>query len=239
MNRSKNLIITLIIIIAMLAIALIGAIVYIIVDNDNGEKQIVVNNTNTDNSPADIQDEIEKVAMETFNEMFEVYEGTEIASSRIRLLLFDIETNNADEGNEHIVNINQDGITDMDQLVEDKTYTVETFYDDDGYINEIKITETTTEPTEDENLDDTTIDMGKLTFNSKFIIYAGDITGERLNSLLQEAMESNNNYPEHQITLTSNNLQTLEGIVATDIYSILFSYDLEGYVNNINIDKKM
>lgn len=82
-------------------------------------------------------------------------------------------------------------------------------------------------------------DMEKLSFNSAFYSYLGNITGEKLYSLLQTIQNSNTSNPERQITLSSNNLQDLNGIVATDIYAITFSYDDNGYIGNINIDKKI
>ena len=82
-------------------------------------------------------------------------------------------------------------------------------------------------------------DMDKLVFNTTLTKYLGNITGEKLNSLLRELQTSNEKNPNHIVTLSSNNLPNLDGIGATDIYTITFSYGEDGYVNNINIDKKI
>ena len=80
-------------------------------------------------------------------------------------------------------------------------------------------------------------DMDKLIFNSNFTQYLGNINGEQLNELLQKIIESNNN-GNHIVLLSSNNLPNLDNIGANEIYTITFSYAEDGYINNINIDKK-
>ena len=85
-------------------------------------------------------------------------------------------------------------------------------------------------------------DMEKMLFNSKFMSYFGDITGTQLAELIQLAGEvsaSSTSTQPHSISFTSNNLQVIDGILATDVYTILFGYDGNGYINTINIDKKM
>lgn len=85
-------------------------------------------------------------------------------------------------------------------------------------------------------------DMEKMLFNSKFMSYFGDITGTQLAELIQLAREvsaSSTSTQPHSISFTSNNLQVIDGILATDVYTISFGYDGNGYINTINIDKKM
>lgn len=87
-----------------------------------------------------------------------------------------------------------------------------------------------------------TDDMEKMLFNSKFMSYFGDITGTQLAELIQLAGEvsaSSTSTQPHSISFTSNNLQVIDGILATDVYTISFGYDGNGYINTINIDKKM
>ena len=87
-----------------------------------------------------------------------------------------------------------------------------------------------------------TDDMEKVIFNNKFMNYLGDITGVQLAELIQlagqESMNSTSAQP-HVISFTSNNLQVINGILETDIYTVTFAYDENGYINTINIDKKM
>ena len=87
-----------------------------------------------------------------------------------------------------------------------------------------------------------TDDMEKVIFNNKFMNYLGDITGVQLAELIQlagqESMNSASAQP-HVISFTSNNLQVINGILETDIYTVTFAYDENGYINTINIDKKM
>ena len=85
-------------------------------------------------------------------------------------------------------------------------------------------------------------DMEKMLFNSKFMSYFGDITGTQLAELIQlagEVSSSSTSTQAHSISFTSNNLQVIDGILETDVYTISFGYDGNGYINTINIDKKM
>lgn len=157
--------------------------------------------------------------------------------------------------------INQDNNNNNNEIVVDNSANsgnVVDNDDEDGDVNNITSTEPSDEevegteeneepetPEEQEQPQDQQTpsqgnnDMDKAIFNTVFMAYVGNINGDRLNSLLQVIQDSNTKYPEHQITLSSNNLQTLEGIVSTDIYTITLSYDDNGYIKNINIDKKM
>lgn len=106
------------------------------------------------------------------------------------------------------------------------------------YANEIENT-VNSEIDNNEDEENTTGDMDKLAFNTPFISYLGNISGEKLNTLLITIENSNINNPEHQITLSSNTLQSLDEIVVTETYTITLSYDDNGYISNINIDKKL
>ena len=176
MDRSRNIIITLIVIILILIIALVGAMVYIFMgQNDNTKDDIVVNNANS-NTTVDTN--------ETENE---------------------IDVENDIQEDENTIDENED-------------------------TNEIENPDVL--ENNNENEENTTGDMDKLVFNTAFISYLGNITGEKLYTLLSTIEQSNNKYPEHQITLSSNNLQSLNEIVATDIYTITLSYDNNGYKSN-------
>ena len=243
MDRSRNLIIILIVIIVILIIALVGAMVYIVMNKDNNNNnEIVVNNTGAANEIDDIEEQVNNMAIETFNSMFTMYEDLELTGAQVKSLISKIESSN-ETNIEHIVTLSDEGITDIEQVDTTKKYTVELSYDDDGYVNEISITETSDEgeenPEEPETPTQGTDDMDKLIFNTAFMSYVGNINGDRLNSLLQAIQDSNTKYPEHQITISSNNLSDLNGIASTNIYTITLSYDEDGYISNINIDQQI
>ena len=247
MNNSKNLIIILIAIIAILIIALTCAIVYIfMIGNENADNRVVIDSNSTNpndyntnqtqnNTVDDVNNSAEELAIQTFNSIFEVYLNKELTASQIRTLFSEIESSNT-QNLDHNISLSADGITTSDEIDDTKTYKVELSYDDIGYINEVTITDYTTTI---ENGHTTSNDLEKINFNSQIIPYSGRITGAQLYTLLQTAQASNNANPEHQITLTSSNLQSLNQIVQTEYYIITLSYDTEGYVNNINIDKEI
>lgn len=241
MNRSRNTIVILVTIMLVLIIGLVGAMVYIYMSPNNEVDNDTVVGSNIDNTPEDnnqgnVIDESDTLAVETFNANFESFEGIDIVSAQIKSLISKVEINNT--SSEHIITLNEEGITTIDQVKDDKKYDVEFSYDDEGYINEIKITATDS-TTVEQNNNASTGDIEKLIFNTKFTPYLGDITGSRLIELLKETASISAQYPEHQVTLTSNNLENLNGIVETEIYTITLSYDVNGYVSNINIDKKI
>jgi len=80
-------------------------------------------------------------------------------------------------------------------------------------------------------------DMAKLIFNSNFVSYRRTINGVEFNELIQKIKDSNEANPNHRVALTSNNLQDLNGIIETNKYKVEFSYDDQGYVNNITVDQ--
>lgn len=80
-------------------------------------------------------------------------------------------------------------------------------------------------------------DMEKLLFNSDIIAFLGEVTGEQIQQLLNILDESNNNNPNHQITISSNSIAGPNEIVQTEKYVVTLSYD-DGYICTVNIDKK-
>ena len=244
MDNSRKIIITLIILVVVLVIALTGAIIYIILQGNNNTNVPTTNNninniddTNTytnDIQDDDMTDAAEELARETFNSQFTSYEGNNLNSAQIRSLFSVIEASNL-SNTEHQVTIDNTGITSEEELTDTGSYTVELIYGDDDYVDEIKITETNTTTPENED------DMEKLLFNTKFTSYAGEITGEQFSNLLQVIQQSNNDTPDHQVVLTSNNLQQqdLNSINPTDTYVVTLTYDTEGYVQGINVDRKV
>lgn len=254
MDKSKRIIAVLLIIITILVIALVGAIVYIVMEKDNNSNNQAMVNTsgydeddmyneiNNEIDEDDMVDKVENMARQTFNAKFTVYEGSEMTALQIKSLLSAIEANNAVESSktnieeQHLVTLDGTGITKKEQIDNTKKYNVELSYDDDEYVNSIKITEYTGTTG---NNGQQPGDMEKVIFNTQFTSYLGDITGSELKVLIQKVTASNIANPEHQVTGSSNNMPNLNEIVETDIYTITLSYDTNGYVNNINIDKKI
>jgi len=76
-------------------------------------------------------------------------------------------------------------------------------------------------------------------FNVQFTVYEGEISGKQFKSLINTAIQSNQANPEHQVNPTSNNLESFGNIDENETYVVKLSYDDEGYVNSINIDKKI
>lgn len=248
MDKNRKTIITLIIVVTVLVILLAGVIIYFtIIDEKNANKQQVVDinndynendsqNENTNN----VIDDAKEIAIKSFNALYELYKGTEMTASQIKTLLSTIQTNNATNTDGHIVELDNTGITVETQVDTTKKYNVELFYDTEGYVNRIKITEFTgTEPIENGGEQNATSDIEKLIFNSKFTPYIGEITGTKLAELVQAILDNNSTNTEHQIMYTSNNLQEISEFLETDKYIITLKYDDAGYINIINIDKVM
>lgn len=93
------------------------------------------------------------------------------------------------------------------------------------------------EGSDDENT--TVSDMEKIIFNSQFTSYLGKISVMQLQNLMTAVQTSNSTNTQHQIALTSNNMQDLNGLKDTDYFIITLTYDTEGYINRINIDKQI
>ena len=122
------------------------------------------------------------------------------------------------------------------------TITLKMVNDEEGYINEVIITEnganTGTSQTPNQTPSGTS-DLHAAIFNAKFNNYIGNITGSKINDLLRIATESVTNDPSHPITINSNTITDLSEIMPTETYMITPAYDSAGYINTLNIDKIM
>lgn len=96
-------------------------------------------------------------------------------------------------------------------------------------------TTTNEQEPDDEPTDD---NVGMATFNNNFISYLGNISGEKFNKLLEVIENCNEKYPNHQVTIKSTTIHSLDEIIETETYTIKFMYDDNGYINIIIIDKK-
>ncbi len=70
----------------------------------------------------------------------------------------------------------------------------------------------------------------KRAFNAVFEVYKGEnVKGTQVKSLSQMVKNNNEDSNEHQIEFVAVN------IVATETYTVTFSYDKDGYVNKIEV----
>lgn len=257
--NNRKMVVILMVIVAVLIVALVGAIIYIVFQQQKTANNITtvntsnqlnnnvnntnedINNTNNTTDEPNIDDEQTKeLAIRTFNSQFTPYEGEKVSSSQVKALISLIGTNNSTRTDGHTVNISSNGITKVDDVLSTKVYKVEVLFDVEGYINEVEITENgdsqnaTEQPSTNQPGD-----ISTLVFNSKFNYYIGDIAGSKINDLLKIAQDSVSNYPEHPLTISSNNLSDLNEIVPTETYRVTPYYDSAGYINKLNIDKIM
>ena len=244
--RDKNIVVILSIIIAVLVIALAIAIVYIMaLRNQNSankkNQQIVINNTSSkndvDESSNIIENNVVVDARETekasFNALFENYVGNNISSAQVNTLLNRIDSNNV--SGSHKVILDDLGITSLSEVEATKTYNAELTYDDEGYVNTVRITESTDGPvTEPES------DLQKIVFNAQFTKYEGDITGAEVINMAQAIVASNGTNPNHQVGVTSSQgtVQSFDTIDQTALYTTVISYDSDGWVEAVDINAK-
>lgn len=255
--RNKQTVAILIVIITILTIALAGAMVYIFLnlnkDNKSNTNNNIANNiqntyydgnttnnvqNNTENitSGEEIVDETKQMAIKSFNAIFESYKGTNVGSSSVKALLTQVNLENETVGNTHKIELDSTGITRQDQVDTSKKYNVDLMYDAEGYVNKIKISEAVTSTGGNQT---GTEGMKAAEFNKELMNYIGEITGSQFEELKQIVQKKMTENPEHPITASSSNLQSLGDVVATEKYIITFSYDDNGYINNVNINKKI
>lgn len=79
------------------------------------------------------------IVTQTFNSRFTGYEGSDVTAKKIKSLMSDIKMTNATNEGDKFVKIT--GITTVEQLKSNATYTVECKYNDEGYVCEVIITE--------------------------------------------------------------------------------------------------
>lgn len=247
MDKSRNLIIVLIIIILILIVALVGSMIYIFnnkeketnkIDNEVENNISNVENTNNANETDNENAYVFEMEKNSFNARFKMYEGQNLSKTQVNEIISNIEANNSAENMKHKIKLNNSEIVSSEQGNDEISYNIKISYDDEGFVNEITIIEASENEVSGENAGSAAGDMEKLMFNTNFNSYVGDITGQRLNALLKTIEESNTMHPEHKITISSNNLQSLDQIVETEVYKVTPSYDDNGYISNINMDKK-
>lgn len=237
MSKTHKFILIALIVLVTIAIILVGVIVYI-KKSDKTEKnnnQNIINNTNPQVDIDNVENKSNELAVKAFNAQFTSYEEERSKSAILKALFSTVKANNEIENNNHIVTFNPNGISQIEQLDPDKYYAVELFYDEEGYVYQILIKENNDiTPSKD-----TESDMDKLIFNTKFTTYLGRINGEKLLELINVAQESNQEDEQHQVTVTSTNLDHIEDIVNENYYEITLNYDEEtGYVNTVIIEAK-
>jgi len=126
----------------------------------------------------------------------------------------------------------EDKVQKNEVLDEDKNEQEDIVEDNGENETEENITE---DNTEEEN---PVISMEALTFNLQFTSYQGEVNEQMLQGLLNKAVSSNEQNLEHRITVTSDNLDSLNNLDKDATYTISFEYDAKGYINVIKINKK-
>ena len=248
--RNKTIIIVLIVVVSILIIALGGAIVYVVMqrNQDTTNTTKVMNNAVVDeeNETSDDENTIPNnendVEQQTFNAMFETYEGTNVSASTVRGLYSLIVSSN-ETNTDHQVTIVDSGITDITQLDAEKKYTVKLSKDTEGYVNSVQISESidgTGLQVPGLQAPGTENDLEKAVFNTKFISYYGngEIAGADIMKLINEVVASNEANPNHQVDVQTNTLTNPSDIVETEKYSIALEYDANGWVSIIKVEKK-
>ena len=246
---SKKVIIILIVVALILMIGL--AAVIILVDKNNKENKNnidaaltkISNNSNEladdDNDPnmantdeSQIEKETRELEVATFNFQFETYENKSVTAEDVKNLMQLIEKSN--KANEtHYVSLDNAGITSLENVTVSKRYSVETFKNDNGYIDIIKITES--QGAEVQNTNETDIDKAR--FNSKFIEFdeGGEISGSKLKDLINEVRSNNSQNTAHMVDVQTS---TVSEVNDEEKYSILLKYDDFGWISQIVIEKK-
>ena len=244
--RSRTIIITLIIAVSILAVALVGAIVYIVILNnekttENSNVQTIEDNNTLDENLYDINDLIGNYmgdvinssitpAVASYNAVFEVYEGTNKTAKQVNELFAVMQSNNS-QGTRKVA-VDSTGVM-KEEIDDTKTYNVELQYDDEGYVVAVKIEEYI-----DENEATTTDDFDKIVFNTTFTKYNGEFTGTEVNKLISEIFENNETNSAHNVEINSASVFGPQDIVETESYNVKVSFNADGWVSSVNIEKK-
>ena len=146
-NGNKRITIS-ITVIAVLIIALASTIILIIKINKSKDNPILNTNKNAEenitefdnNNVSGSNNSLDDIAKTTFNSMFDPYKDTNLSSTQVKSLLSLIASNNSTRTDGLIIDLTPEWITSEEQIEDEKIYTAEFFYDSNGYINEIKIT---------------------------------------------------------------------------------------------------
>lgn len=247
--RNKTIIIVLIVIVSILIVTLGAAIVYVVMQRNQDEKNTTkVMNSIANDASNQISNESENnentlpsylndVEQQTFNTMFESYEGDNVSASTVRGLFAVIESSNQ-TNTEHIINLANTGITDLSQIDTNKKYKVQLFKDTQGFVNNIEITENNENSIS--QVPSTETDLEKAIFNTKFISYYGngEINGADIMKMINDVVASNEANPTHLVDVQTNTLTNPSDIIDTEKYSIAIEYDANGWVNIIKVEKK-
>ena len=239
-NGNKRITIS-ITVIAVLIIALASTIILIIKINKSKDNPILNTNKNAEenitefdnNNVSGSNNSLDDIAKTTFNSMFDPYKDTNLSSTQVKSLLSLIASNNSTRTDGLIIDLTPEWITSEEQIEDEKIYTAEFFYDSNGYINEIKITEYNGTQ-ENNNETDITNDLDKLIFNTKFTPYLGEITAQQLAELVQTIQTTLNTDQRHNINLTSNNLKNLDGITTADVFIVTLTCKASPIEESVN-----
>ena len=190
-----------------------------------------------------VDDAVNDVNKTSFNNTFEFYIGTKYGSSVSRLI-DEIITNNKKNAN-HQLNVvfgeitttDPETIKNMKQNMSDwDKYEVSVDYDEKGYANKITIELR-------EKYKNTASISG---FNALYKGYNGTKIGIQVEQLLDHIVTNNQTNSEHILTVVFGESSTTEVDAIRKLknklsdwteYEVSLSYDEEGYINQITIEK--
>lgn len=174
----------------------------------------------------------------TFNATFDFYSGTK-RGSQVKKLLDEVVTSNKTKEKKVTVKYLEIETQEPEEIKnlkikfdDSENFEVSFEYDEDGYINEVKMERVYTQ-------------FEISSFNGSFEIFAGTKMGGSVISVL-DSIITNNKTGERKITVKSNNKETQDeneirnikqNINRFDDYELIFEYDENGFINKAVIEK--
>ena len=198
---------------------------------------------------------IGNIDKEEFNGQFEMYSGTEMGASTKKIIDNVIKNNKTNKDRLVTFVYNDVKSTDPDEIkgvkskINDfKDYEVSLDYDDDGYVNKV-----TVEDVKEENMLEqaesmvnniTNDSFDRDAFNGPLSVYEGERMGSFLRSALDNVAGSNQDNPNHLITVVfgdttvtdPNSIRNMKSnLNEWTTYNVTFDYDDNGYINKMTI----
>lgn len=198
---------------------------------------------------------IGNIDKEEFNGQFEMYSGTEMGASTKKIIDNVIKNNKTNKDRLVTFVYNDVKSTDPDEIkgvkskINDfKDYEVSLDYDDDGYVNKVTVEDVKEENMLEQaesmvnNITNDSIDRDA--FNGPLSVYEGERMGGFLRSALDNVAGSNQDNPNHLITVVfgdttvtdPNSIRNIKSnLNEWTTYNVTFDYDDNGYINKMTI----
>lgn len=198
---------------------------------------------------------IGNIDKEEFNGQFEMYSGTEMGASTKKIIDNVIKNNKTNKDRLVTFVYNDVKSTDPDEIkgvkskINDfKDYEVSLDYDDDGYVNKVTVEDVKEENMLEQaesmvnNITNDSIDRDA--FNGPLSVYEGERMGGFLRSALDNVAGSNQDNPNHLITVVfgdttvtdPNSIRNMKSnLNEWTTYNVTFDYDDNGYINKMTI----